>query len=321
MPAVSTSRVLSAVAFGLAILLTGCAGEETSSAGAGDDTSPLSEYYEKLFPEQSQEEMDAQLRESEAIVAACMQEAGFEYTPQDPSTDGGGVAIETEEEYGTEEYAAVHGYGITTYDPEADPSTEEYVDPNADYLATMSESEMTAFYEALYGTQSTEEYDPDAEAPVYDWTTAGCTGKAEHESAGGQLTADPAFAAFQEDTQALYEKAQDSPETAALNTAWADCMADAGYADLGTPEDAMNDINERSMALHENLSESNPMPDEAAMDELKKVEVDTAVADFRCQEDVDYADRSQAIMAELEREYIDTHRAELDALVEKYGRD
>src|SRR3712207_7468959 len=102
---------------------------------------------------------------------------------------------------------------------------EEFVDPNEEYISSMSESEMTAYYEALYGAMATEEYDPDAEMPEYDWTTSGCTGRAEHEVGGAEMYTDPAFVAFQEDTAALYERAQDSPETKALDAEWADCMA------------------------------------------------------------------------------------------------
>jgi hypothetical protein len=322
MRAVASTRALYAAGFGVLLLLSGCGGDDSPSAAADDKhESPLAEYYEKLFPEQSSEDQDAMMRETEAAVAACMQEAGFEYIPRDPATDGSGAAapLESDEEYGTEEYAAVHGYDITTFDPEAQPVTEEMVDPNEEYISSLSESAATAYYEALYGAMSSEEYDPEAEPPAYDWTTAGCQGQAEHEVGAGDVYTDPAFMSFQEDTQALYEKAQKSPKTAALNAKWADCMADAGYADYRTPEDAMNDISERANALYENLSESNPVPDEAAMDELREIELDTAVADYRCQEKIDYADTVQSIMAEFEQEYVDTHRAELDALVADLG--
>lgn len=319
MRAVATTRALYAAGCGVLLLLTGCSGDEAPSA-AGDEqqATPLTEYYEKLFPEQSSEELDAQMRESEALVAACMQEAGFEYIPRDSATDGSAVQ-EADEEYGTEEYAAAHGYDITTFDPESEPVAEEMVDPNEEYVSSMSETEANAYYETLYGGMTAEEYDPEAEAPVYDWTMAGCTGKAEHESGAGALYTDPAFLSFQADTEALYERAQKSPETEALRAEWADCMADAGYADYSSPEDAVDDISERSNALYENVSESDPMPDEAAMEELRQIERDTAVADYRCQEKVDYADTSLAIMAEFEQEYVDTHRAELDALVAEHG--
>lgn len=320
MRAVATTRALYAAGCGVVLLLTGCSGGDAPSDRGDAPESPLAEYYEKLFPEDSAEEMDARTREMEAVVAACMQEQGFEYIPRDPATDGSGVIeSDLDQEYGTEEYAASHGYGITTYDPEAEPVGEEFVDPNEAYLSAMSEGEMTAYYEALYGAMSSEEIDPEAEAPAYDWTTSGCMGKAEHEVGSGEVFTSPEFMSFQEDTQALYERAQKSPEMVALNSAWADCMADAGYAGYAAPEDAMNDIMERSNGLFEGTSESNPMPDEAVMDELRQLELDTAVADFRCQEEIDYADTSQSIMAEFEQEYVDTHRAELDALIDEHG--
>ena len=84
-----TTPITAAIATGAVALalLAGC----SSGGGPSDDAtltyedSPLAAYWEKLGGSQDEAEMDAQMARSEEIVAACMQDEGFEYTPQDTS--------------------------------------------------------------------------------------------------------------------------------------------------------------------------------------------------------------------------------------------
>ena len=68
-------------------------------------------------------------------------------------------------EWDSLEFAEQYGYGATTSQdmPMNQGADEEWVDPNADYVATMSETEQQAFYEALYGAQSMSEEPIDEE--------------------------------------------------------------------------------------------------------------------------------------------------------------
>jgi hypothetical protein len=325
------TRALAAAGLGAVLLLTGCGGggdDATGTDASGEEIGPLGEYFDKLYSEPSDVDFEAQQREVEELTASCMQEQGFDYTPMDVSSMGySSVPEDDGPEYGSEEYAATEGYGMTTWEDDAEevPAEEEWVDPNEDYVAAMSEGEQTAYYEALYGPPPPEEdlEDPDAEMVEYDWTTAGCSGKAQHEVSGEEADpfSDPAFASLQEEIDRLYTSVAESPELAAVDAEWAGCMADAGFTGFTTQQDAMDDINERSNALYESTSEDQPEPDPAAMDELQQLEIDTAVADHRCKEEVDYDAEYQAISLEAEEEFVETHRAELDAWVEAAGQE
>ena len=321
----SLASATAAAGFSLALLLTGCGGDDTAAAPKGEEraTSPLEEYFSAMTEGMADQDYEAMSAEVEEITATCMREEGFDYTPQDVT--GYAEVVEEADDapaFDSLEYAKENGYGMTTQPQESTdvPPEEEFVDPNADYVASMSESEQQAYYEALYGvTPEYDEDDPDAEVE-YDWTTAGCSGRAQHEVyEESDPFSSPEFEGLQEDMNSLYEEAASDPEIAELNSAWAACMADAGYDGLATPEEASTSVSDQLNALYEDAGESGEV-DEAAMAELREVEIDTAVADRTCQDEVEYVEGQQEVQFAREREFIDAHRAELDALLEAYSQ-
>ncbi|MEJ5914295.1 hypothetical protein [Pseudokineococcus sp. 1T1Z-3] len=325
----ASSRAVVA-ALGLALVLGGCGG------AAGDDEageeyvpSPLDEYFERAYAGTEDVDWEAQQREVEELTAACMQEQGFDYVPMDVSGSYTEVVVpdgEEEIDWDSEEYAATEGYGISTWDDEeSSPEVEEgqeWEDPNQAYLDSMSESEQEAFYEALHGPAvEYDEEDPDAEMD-WDWTTAGCSGEAQHEVDGGvgDPFSDPAFASLEEEMDALWESMTTNADVLALDAEWSECMADAGFPGYSSQTDPQEEIDEEMQALYETTSEETDWQvDPAALEELQEREIDTAVADFRCAEEVDYDTRYAEISRQVEQAFVDSHRAELEAWVEATG--
>lgn len=330
----------------LAVLaLAGCSGGDGgggSSSGSAEWTpGPLDEYQARIFgysydeDERSQEEMqaesDRQNRRVEELVSACMAEEGFDYVPAE---NNGGTVVASDDldvEWGTREFAEQYGYGIST-DPwgNADAVPEdgtEWVDPNADYVAAMSESEAAAWSEALYGPPIEGDGSEDQE---YDWTTAGCYGAAQHEVYEGGGVSDE-FAGVQDEMDRFYEAAQADPRFAELDADWASCMADEGY-------DALTDVNTATDALYTEWNalqgwedpeyqaqvetwdwtaepDGPPAPevDEAAVKAFTEKEIGQAVADFGCQEQIDYQAERTKVDHELQQEFVDQHADELEA--------
>jgi len=315
-----------AAGFALLLLLTGCGGDDTgTTSGAGDKPAvgPLEEYFSAMTEDMGNQDFEAMSAEVEEITATCMREEGFDYTPQDTSSYS--EVVEEAEDgpaYDSIEYARENGYGMTTPAAEAvdEAPAEEFVDANADYVASMSESEQQAYYEALYGVQpEVDASDPEAEYE-YDWQTAGCSGRASHEVyEEGQPFSDPEFASLQEEMNDLYEDMASDPKIAELNSTWAACMADAGYEGMTSVDEASMGISEELNAIYENGGEMGE-PDEAAMAELHEKEIDTAVADRTCQDEVGYTKALQEVQFSLEQDFIDAHEAELEAMVEAYSQ-
>lgn len=329
----STSLSFVSLAIVSVLALSGCS-SAGGSGGAGDlsyEDSPLGTYMTALYGDMDQKKLDAQQAEIEELVAACMKDEGFEYIP---NTQNGGVMMSSAdmEDRETEEWVASNGYGMIQSEEqiaEQQAQAEEYVDPNADYTASLSASEQTAFYETLYGPGPSEEEMEAMEAGdgsyEYNWETAGCQGAAQNEVQGASQDAytDPKFAGLFEKMNELYTKAMEQPAVKELDAKWADCMADAGYSEFTSKNEAMMSISDEQNAFYENqeVDESGvPIePDPAAMEELRQKEIDLALADFRCSEKLDYMQKTLEAQFALETQFVEDNKSELDAMLAEYS--
>lgn len=322
-----------------ALTLTACGGSDGEGDGAAAaevEPGPLDEFYEAAYGEFDEESADEQMKQVEEVVAACMAEQGFEYVPVDQTQGSVSMPEELDVEWGTREFAEQYGYGMTTNpwgEPEEVPVEEEFVDPNAEYVDAMSEPEREAYYVALWGEQTMSE-DPEEEY-VYDWEQAGCQGRAQHEVYEAGMD-DPAFTSLMEEMNTMWERVQQDPRVADVTTAWVDCMADAGYTGLATVDDAQMRINDMTNKVYEEAYSGEGMGPDATEEDWLKIEEDvqarlaaiteeeiaTAVADFECRDDAGYEDVMQEVNIDLQQEFVDAHRPELEAWVEavKAGR-
>ena len=344
-----------------ALALAACSG---AGPGANADLtwedSPLNKVLDGFYggidedPEEYERVEAERQRQVEEIVASCMAEEGFEYTPV--AYDAGtSVTYEEVDDTETAEWAQQYGYGITT-DPwsveePVDPMEpeEEWSDPNWDYVESMSQSEQDAYYAALYGAGSiSEEVDEggewieEEEPEEYSWEDEGCQGRAYHEvyddEPGQEVWEDPAFTEFFAAAERLYEDALNDPRMTEMNAEWAACMADAGVTGMIAPDEAANTLHEEYEKLYmeadalvdwESIDWDKVSPyfdpvreamDGAGLSELREREIATAVADHACQEDLDLESRYLAVQFEHEEEFVKTYQAEIDALVATYGQ-
>ncbi|MEI4272952.1 hypothetical protein TEK04_14585 [Klenkia sp. LSe6-5] len=316
-------------AFGAsAVVLAGCSSSPEGSGDAAEQTSPLSEYMSAVYggdlsPEEQQAQYDEQNRQIEEMVADCMVEQGFEYIP---NTSNGTVVSSGDDvvwEPDDREWVQQWGYGAVNspWNDQPVDDSQEYVDPNEDYVASLSESEQTAFYEALNGPSPTEEEMAAMEDGEYeyDWTTAGCYGAAQHEVYETQdPTQSEEFAPLMDAMDELWETTQRDPRTAELDAAWSACMDAAGHGGFATQADAQNSVYEKQNELYDAAApaegEEYVGPDQAAMDALGEEEVELALADLDCREETDYRQTAQDIQFELEEQFIADHKTELEAL-------
>ncbi|WP_431835828.1 hypothetical protein [Cellulomonas sp. Y8] len=328
----------------LALAVTGCTGDGggggPSSAGASGFTpGPLDEYMSRIWgysldedrsTEDVQAENDRRERRVEELVAACMAEEGFDYTPADRS---GSVAVSSDDldvEWGSREFAEQYGYGIST-DPWGNEGRAAEVgtweDPNEEYVAAMSEGEAAAYGEALWGP--TTEYDEE-EPAEYDWTTSGCYGAAQHQVYEGGEVADE-FAALNDEVERFWQTTQDDPRVADLDARWSSCMADAGYPGFTGADGARDDLYTEWWDLqgwddpaYQALAEGwdwdaqpdgppEPEVDEAATAAFRDREIAQAVVDAGCKEQIDYDAEWVRVYHELQEDFVDRHRDELEA--------
>ena len=312
----SSALLLPAAVISAMLLLSGCSGTgaETESETA---ESPLSEYFNAVYggdlsPEEHEEQARADEKEREELISLCMTEQGFEYIPAVQSTSFTSSGAEWLPD--DEEWVSQYGYAMVNYPGSDDTApVDEYVDPNAEYVGSLSESEQQAFYEALNGPPiPEEELSADMEYQ-YDWTTAGCYGEAQHAMEGEDPTQSdehkPLFDAMSE----LYTQVESAPELANLNAAWASCMSNAGQPGFTTQADAQNSMSEKYNALWESQT-SEEAPSETVTDALAEDEIELALVDLDCREQTDYREKHSELQVELEQQFVDEHKAELEAL-------
>lgn len=305
-----------------ALGLTGCASDAGGGTGAGGELtyedSPLNKYLSAAYGDYDEEQAIADSKKSEEATAACMAEEGFDYIPVDQSQNMSFDDADMEERE-TEEWVAANGYGMTQSPEEIaaqQEQSEAYVDPNQDYVASLSETEQSAFYEVLYGPPQTEDMTNEDGSSEYNWEDAGCSGAAQHEINGDNPYEDKAHKPLFDAISKLYENLAKDPGVQALDAEWASCMADSGNPDFSAKQDAINAASELSNALYNN--ETGEAPSDEDLAEVREGEIEIALADFTCSEKVDYTAAMLKLQFALEKQFVADHKAELEAFSADY---
>lgn len=322
----------------LAVLgLTACSGGSKEGGGLTWEDSPLSTYLSAAYGgDLSQEEQERKMTERqkqvEELVAACMTDEGFEYTPVDQR---GGMSFSSGDEWKPDdrEWVAQYGYGAIDWPGrermETAASEEEFVDPNQGYVESLSESEQQAYQETLWGPGVAEDQMNEDGSYEYRWENHGCQGKAQHEVEGDtNVWEREEFADLQEAINQLYNELGSHPDLAELDAKWASCMADAGYDGLAKQQDAAQSIYDDMNALYEEMPQPDPNLSEAEMmafyedaekdrraqqEPIKEKEVALALADLDCRDKLDYRDAQLKIQFAIEEQFIADHKTELEA--------
>ena len=306
-----------------ALALAGCSDGAKPATTSEIEAGPLGKILETVWGPPSQEDFNRKQDEIEKLVADCMAAEGFTYIPMVVHSTGS-FTEEDAAEQNTKEWAAKNGYGMLGVeevpeepDPEAEP-TQDWVDPNADYMNSLSEAEMAAFEAALYGTawDVTEEEMMDEDF-VYSWENNGCQGAAQHEVLDDNLYDDPRFTGLMASIEEVYSEARTAPEVLAAAAKWSDCMADAGYTGLTTIDDAWQSVNEAQSELYgwEDAEADPSGPSDEEIATFRELEIATAVADFDCREKVDWEAVNREVTIRLEEAFVKDNKVALDELV------
>ncbi len=194
-------------------------------------------------------------RQVQQMVVECMTAQGFEYYPEDPEQfigfDGG-----LDDDWGSEEWAATWGFGITTMafgqsqvgpdllgypDDDIFPADDgqQTEDPNQVYVSSLSEGEIEAYYAALWGEQP--EFDETAtqeeiDAYFEDYVPTGCYPEAQEEIFAAEFGGGEAMVSFEEEfgdqLEQIYERVEADPRIEERRQAVDACLIDAGQQPL-----------------------------------------------------------------------------------------
>lgn len=293
----------------------GCAGG--GGEPAPEPTGVLDAYLDEIYTSVDEETWVTRHDATQEYVAGCMAELGFEYRPTTAPP------MYTLPEL-TPEYAAEFGYGDTTeaYGPDvppmhfsAMPGDDPASDFNQSYVDGLAPDAQEQYWAALHGRDPLPDEDP-RDIPLAE---AGCSSRAYAEvlpEAAVPVEFRPVEDAIREEIWWVDE----DPRVVATHPAWADCMAEAGYAGLVAVPDAASYVNDRvnasSLTLavpYEELEAR--FPDELA--ELQQLEIDVATDDAACREESGWYRVRAEVLVEAQESILERYRPELDAMLER----
>lgn len=277
----------------------------------------------------------------EAAIQGCMTEQGFEYTP---GASGGDVFIGEFDESG---FAEQFGYGVSTLiggligDLGLGAGIPE--DPNQPYVQSLSESQRSAYFDALYGAQpdgTTSSGVTSSGGAVVGGGNAsgdgssfvlggngGCTAAAKLEVYGEEqpLSFSPdLFAQMQE----MSEQVEADSRVLEAWESWASCMADAGYP-FSDEEEIIRDLGARFEAITGQQSpragggftvvegtpvQQEPDYDVAALEALQDEEREIAAVGSQCR-DEHVSEVEQEVREVIERTFLADNPEILDQLL------
>ena len=314
----------------------GGTGADSTTAESSSEGETMADFFG--YGNEDPEAQEAEYREQEAriqeAIRQCMAEAGFEYQPVMPPEGSFMVG----EEWDEEEYVRTQGFGITTWYgneelTEGPAVEEEWVDPNQELLENMSESEMTAWNEALYGTEEENEAlmvteVDEATGEEYQTMTGfgpGCYGEAQKAEYGDMSATEELWTELQPAMDAMYQAVSADPRIVELDQNWSACMAERGfeYESMNAMQEVIwTDFQERFDAL---VGPGGGFADpfagwtqeeiDAFFAEKTQEEIDAffATAEQEAQQDVD-----QEALAALQQEEIDLAVADYECRGDYY---
>ncbi len=237
-----------AAAIGAATLtLTACSGDDKPE----DKKSTTSIASIMGLPDYANIDYDAQQRAIEEEIASCMREAGWEYIPieyPDMGSDFGEYNDEDELKRVEREGFGIVYWTLNSYNEDGDYEDPwaDWEDPNTEYTSSLTESELEAYNEALWGVYEDVPLDVDVEGDASGIaidpgmggpTTPGCYDKAQRAVSGDDPSMNPEFwdamQPYYDDLNARFEA---DPRVTELNSKWASCMKEAGYDFKGQTE-------------------------------------------------------------------------------------
>jgi hypothetical protein len=333
----------------VAILALAACGNDKAPVASDQhsDKSPLAEYMGEGFVsssggggfkvamragggQQPTEEDLAKQRKVEDATVACMKAAGFEYVAVPPEQNAKSKFADAFN-LPPDKFAEQYGYGISTID--WSKAGADDTNPNTKIRSGLSASAQKAYDKALNGPNATgngavviqgggDGASTNAQADL------GCRGKAVAQvygERGGPKVDFTKFASLFKDIQALQKRIETDQRVVDATGAWSDCMADAGHAGLAKVEDPREQIQKK---LDELTGTTPPAKsgagktvigppsfdkvDAAKLADLRKSEIELAVADQKCKAK-GYDEVYKKVQYEFEQEFVDQNKAELEA--------
>jgi hypothetical protein len=227
-----------------------------------------------------------------------MKGEGWEYQPVDFSSQNTNLDEFDEQLSDPVGYGTKYGYGVVRgYDLGQEQSATAFVDPNTEYVNSLSTDEMDSYNVSLYG-RAPEAAVGDEEVAPLPLEQQGCYGQAQAEVYGDSPLADVDVSARLDE---LTTDAQNDPKILDAYDAWAACMTERdGSYEFATPDEIYNYLYDKLAAAQGfgdqaasgfvrgvNPGDTLPEVDQGAIEALRAEEMQIWTDDQACQVETD----------------------------------
>lgn len=257
------------VATAVVVLAISACGRGSTEAEAGKALPGIKEF--GLTEEQFADHVE----KTQALIAACMTEAGFEYVPVDVKTiEAAQARVRKDPGYTRRSYKEKWGLGVTTrFDS---PVRDIGLGPNLDILKSLSESDRAAYSRTLWGDDPRADFVFALDEEDFS-RTGGCT----REAVKQVFTPEQLAGTYVNPKDVLVDS---DPRIVKATENWSKCMHERGYEYEEDQDEIIEEYEER---LDKLLDGDDPASltgsDAEALRKLQEQEIAVSLADLECQ--------------------------------------
>ncbi|HSE10825.1 MAG TPA: hypothetical protein VLB29_19335 [Nocardioidaceae bacterium] len=273
-PSRSGGRGSRAAALGVAgalLVLSSCGGSPQSEDQAPDGK-PLPGIKEFGLNEV---QFAQHIEQTQAQIAECMADAGFEYVPVDVKTiEAAQARVRMDPGYTRRSYKEKWGLAVTTrYD---DPVRDTGLGPNLEIWQSLPEADQEAYSRTLWGDESNDDF-----VFAFDEEDFSGTGGCTRDAVAKVFTPAQLKGTYVNPKDVLVES---DPRIIEAENNWTECMRDAGYDYEDDQDEIIEDFQERLEAL---VGEDDPQTltgaRAAELRQLQQEEIEVSLVDLDCQ--------------------------------------
>jgi hypothetical protein len=257
-----------------ALTLPACGGGDGSASAEGEPSGKAELPGIKEFG-LTEEQFNQHVEKTQALIAKCMTEAGFEYIPVDVKTvEAAQQQVRTDPGYTRRTYKEKWGLGVTTrFD---NPVRDTGLGPNLRIWKSLPKADQEAYSRTLWGDDPTADFVFTLDEEDFS-STGGCTRKAVEQV----FTAEQLKGTYVNPKDVLVDS---DPRIVAARRNWSTCMRSHGYEYREDQDEIIEEYGER---LDELLDGDDPArltgQRAAALRQLQQEEIAVSLADLDCQ--------------------------------------
>jgi hypothetical protein len=235
----------------------------------------------------TKEELVTNIEKVESLIAACMQDAGFEYVAANYSTVRRGMVADKSLPGMTErQFIAQYGFGISTLytglppqlSAETIPAKIGLGEQNIQIFNGLSPADQEAYNHVLFGENSDATFAVALEIEDFS-RTGGCTRQAIEQV----FTTEQMAVGYYNPLDAMIRQ---DPRMAVAITEFTDCVRAAGF-DYGHPDDIEPDLRKRLDEITAGLPVEALSSDAlAALEDLRAEEMALGIVAFDCESEI-----------------------------------